>query len=72
MPAIDAPIVSFRSLPEDVANLDAIARALPAATGRPFLTTTDAIRSALRVAAHAVADGSFAPTLAAYRSSLAR
>lgn len=72
MPAIAAPIVSFRALPEDAANIDAIARALPSATGRPFLTTTDAIRAALRVAAQAVAAGTFAPTLAAYRASLAR
>lgn len=72
MPAIAAPVVSFRCLPEDSANLDAIARALPAATGRPFLTATDAIRTALRVAAQAVAADTLAPALAAYRASLSR
>ncbi len=72
MPAINAPVASFRLLPEDAENLATVARALPSVTGRPYLTSTDAFRAALRVAAQAVAEDRFAATLATYRATLGR
>lgn len=66
-----ALFINMRAAPEDCANLASIAGALRNSLGQPFATRSDAIRTALRVAARMAEKGTLADTLKDYHADLA-
>jgi hypothetical protein len=61
------PALGFRATAEDRAHLETIATVIRAIRPAPFLSMTDAIRAALRVAAAAAETGTFAELAARKR-----
>jgi hypothetical protein len=65
------PTISIRSTQEDADNVAAVADAIRASSRRSFLSTAEAVRSALRAAAILARRGELDAVLARYRADLA-
>ncbi|MBS7811230.1 hypothetical protein [Roseococcus pinisoli] len=65
------PFIAIRATQEDSANLMAVANGHRAALSHPYVTPTDAMRTALRVAAWLAQKGELADALNSYRAVLA-